>query len=226
MAEMAMGYGSEFQLMRMLGHHRNYLDNLIKGATKCNLDPKWMDYPVNLKRDSLDGELVGIEPFKGLSNYKDIEKAWKDYWPQRGTSQNWDAVFIQESTYYFVEAKANEEEAYQECGASSEESIKKITRAFEKTCGNPQLAKEWINSNCYQLANRLAFVHFCKMVGVDAKILYISFLNGYRVNTYKNVDSISVWEDVWKKQYETLKLTDKLKSDILHIYPDCEKIEF
>ena len=29
MAEMGLGYGSEFQLLRFLGHHRNELDRLI-----------------------------------------------------------------------------------------------------------------------------------------------------------------------------------------------------
>ena len=29
MAEMGLGYGSEFQLMRFLGHHRDYLNDLF-----------------------------------------------------------------------------------------------------------------------------------------------------------------------------------------------------
>lgn len=29
MAEMALGYGSEYQLLRFLGHHRNLLNNEI-----------------------------------------------------------------------------------------------------------------------------------------------------------------------------------------------------
>ena len=30
MAEMALGYGSEFQLLRYLGHHRSYLNQKIR----------------------------------------------------------------------------------------------------------------------------------------------------------------------------------------------------
>ena len=32
MAEMGLGYGSEYQLMRFLGHHRDDLDKMIQNA--------------------------------------------------------------------------------------------------------------------------------------------------------------------------------------------------
>jgi len=35
MAEMGLGYGSEFQLLRFLGHHRDELNNLIHESTEC-----------------------------------------------------------------------------------------------------------------------------------------------------------------------------------------------
>ena len=49
MAEMALGYGSEYQLLRYLGHHRNFLDSKIKEATKSDSPIEWMDYPVSTK---------------------------------------------------------------------------------------------------------------------------------------------------------------------------------
>ena len=228
MAEMGLGYGSEFQLLRYLGHHRNYLNDKIRKVIGDGTI-EWLDYPIDLKRDSRDGELCGIDCFKNLSNYKDILKEWKKYWPQRGNSHNWDGIFIQNGkngrTWYFVEAKAHLEEANQECSAKSTVSIEKIINAFENTCGNKPLAEEWQKSNCYQLANRLAFINFCKKVGIPAKLLYISFVNGYGINPEKNVTRKDDWKAKWDKEFDCLQLTKEQKSNIKRVYIDCHKPE-
>ena len=64
-------------------------------------------------------------------------------------------------------------------------------------------------------------MRFCAKNGIKAKLLYISFINGYY---RKNVRSRESWEnDVWNKQFETLGLTqDSVRDLIYHIYPDCE----
>ena len=94
MAEMALGYGSEFQLLRYLGHHRFYLDEEIKKVIGKG-DITWMDYPINDKRDSCDGEWTEIECFKKRPDYNHIKNEWGKFWPQRGSSHNWDGIFIQ-----------------------------------------------------------------------------------------------------------------------------------
>lgn len=222
MAEMKIGYGSEYQLLRYLGHHRKFLyEEITKVVGVGEID--WLDYPNDLNRDSRDGELKGIECFRKLINFDEIEKQWKVFWPQSGNAHNWDGIFIQNGIWYFVEAKANLKEANQKCSAESKESIEIITQAFEETCGCRKLAEEWQSSNCYQLANRLAFIHFCKKVGIKAKLLYISFINGYDFNPQKNVDNKLAWENKWNEEYKTLRLTDDLKSNIVNIYIDCHK---
>ena len=222
MAEMALGYGSEFQLLRYLGHHRNYLnDEIMKVIGNGQIE--WLDYPIELKRDSQDGELCGIECFKNLSNFREIQEKWKTYWPQRGNAHNWDGIFIQNGIWYFVEAKAHIEEANQQCTAQNSESIETIIKAFEDTCGNRLLAEQWQKSNCYQLANRLAFINFCEKVGIKAKLLYVSFINGYEINTNKNVSDVKAWEDKWKEEFEQLKISDKHMSELFRVYIDCHK---
>ena len=52
MAEMALGYGSEYQLLRYLGHHRMFLDYQIKTAICNDLPIYWYDYPNDFQRDS------------------------------------------------------------------------------------------------------------------------------------------------------------------------------
>ena len=102
MAEMALGYGSEFQLLRYLGHHRNYLNDEIRKVIGDG-PIEWLDYPVKINRDSHDGELCGIECFKNLSNYSQIKEKWNEYWPNSGSAHNWDGIFIQNEIWYFVE---------------------------------------------------------------------------------------------------------------------------
>ena len=69
MAEIALGYGSEYQLLRYLGHHRNFLDSKIKEATKNDSPIEWMDYPVDNSRDSHDGEWTDVKFFKHLPQF-------------------------------------------------------------------------------------------------------------------------------------------------------------
>lgn len=223
MAEMAIGYGSEYQLLRYLGHHRRFLFQKIKDVIHTQEEIEWIDYPVDEKRLSMDGELKGVECFKVLPCYKSIREAWKMFWPQSGNSHNWDGVFKVGNTWYFVEAKAHLDEAFQYCGAKNTDSQKKITNAFEMTCGNKDLAKKWIESNSYQLANRMAFLHFCKENGIDAKLCYISFLNGFKKTPRLNVENASDWEKIWNEEYHNLQLTEEQKKKIFHVYIDCSK---
>lgn len=177
MAEMAIGYGSEYQLLRYLGHHRYYFFDIIKKATRQEEDIVWLDYPVALHKLSMDGEIKGIECFaKDKSiNYTDLCRKWKKYWPTKGNSQNWDGIFLQGNTWYFVEAKAHLNEANQFCGATNEKSKKIIKIAFVQTTKNEDLAEKWLKSNCYQLANRLSFIKFCKDNNIKAKLCFINF---------------------------------------------------
>lgn len=223
MAEMAIGYGSEYQLLRYLGHHRRFLFQKIKDVIHTQEEIEWIDYPVDEKRLSMDGELKGVKCFKVLPCYKSICEAWKMFWSQSGNSHNWDGIFKVGNTWYFVEAKAHLDEAFQNCGAKNTDSRKKIINAFEMTCGNKDLAKKWIESNSYQLANRMAFLHFCKENGIDAKLCYISFLNGFKKTPRLNVGNVSDWEKIWNEEYHNLQLTEEQKKNIFHVYIDCSK---
>lgn len=224
MAEMRLGYGSEFQLLRFLGHHRDELNELIHESTGMRGEIHWKDFGYDNKRICGDRELKGIECFKSLENYWQINADWEQFWPQSGSAMNWDAIFTIGDTWFFVEAKAHIDEAFQKCSASSIKSQKTIEEAFHQTknwLGLPKNDIKWIKTNCYQLANRLAFLHFCARNGIKAKLLYISFINGY---WRKSVTSQESWEtNVWNKQFETLGITQESINDLIyHIYPNCE----
>lgn len=221
MSKIGWGYGSEYQLLRYLGHHRNYLDREIKNVTGSDSPIQWLDYPVNIKSKSLDGELKNIECFKDEPFYESLRSKWKTFWPQTGNSHNWDGIFIQDGIWYFVEAKAHTGEAHQRCSAKEYGGKPRILQAFIPTCeGNKTLAKQWLESDCYQLANRLAFIHFCKTNGINAKLCLISFLNGNK-RSRKEVHNTETWDKVWEEEYSTLSLTKTQRDDILRVYIEC-----
>lgn len=224
MSKMGYGYGSEFQLLRYLGHHRNYLDNQIKAKTGSNSPIQWYDHPINRKTTSYDAELKDIECFKDELFFEELRVKWGKFWPQRGNSQNWDAVFRQNDTWYFVEAKAHIGEAHQKCSAKEHGGRPKILQAFISTCnGNKTLAEQWLESDCYQLANRLAFIHFCKENGLKVKICLICFISGYNADPTKEVINNETWNELWIEEFRKLSLNDKQKKDILQINIDCLK---
>lgn len=225
MAEMGLGYGSEYQLMRFLGHHREELDMMIQNATGQSGVVKWKDFPYDDERLSGDGEWKGIECFNKLDNYSEIEDRWKHFWPQRGTAMNWDGIFTIGDTWFFVEAKAHEDEAYQQCSASSDKSKAIINNAFNKTItwlgAKPKI--NWIDTNCYQLANRLAFLYFCHQCGIKSRLVYIGFINGFR-RKKDEVQSVDAWMNVWRDELCTLGLDiNSMSPYISFIHPDCEK---
>lgn len=231
MAEMGLGYGSEFQLMRFLGHHRNELNKLIHEATNTDGQIEWLDFPYDDERISGDGEWKGMSCFKelGKEKYTEIETEWNSYWPQRGTSMNWDGVFKIEETWFFVEAKAHKAESFQKCSASSESSLKSINDAFKSTQEwlsqqglTVQLDKKWIETDCYQLANRLAFLHFCDKCNIKARLVYIGFVKGFR-RIKDEVQYAEEWWGIWKEELEALGVDIKeIAPYISFVHPNCE----
>ena len=107
------------------------------------------------------------------------------------------------------------------CSAKEYGGKPRILQAFIPTCeGNKTLAKQWLESDCYQLANRLAFIHFCKTNGINAKLCLISFLNGNK-RSRKEVHNTETWDKVWEEEYSTLSLTKTQRDDILRVYIEC-----
>ncbi len=227
MAEMALGYGSEYQLLRYMGHHRNYLDSQIKKVTKSESPIEWMDYPVDEHRDSLDGEWTGISFLQHIrfDDYNQISEEWKKFWPQGGRAQSWDGIFQQDGIIYVVEAKAHILEMEQECHAGSE-SRNIIEKAFEQVTNDSEKAQLWLNSKHYQLANRVAFVHFLNSNGIKAKLCYVMFTNGYLLNATKNVDSEEKFKLAFEEECNKLELGKEERDYIISVVIDAKSDGF
>jgi len=212
MAEMGLGYGSEYHLLRYLGHHRNELNEIINQKTRLKGELIWLDYPKDVKRLSLDGEYLGVD-FLNDKVLKDefspfvigkLLTGWKEYWSGKGKQPNLDGVILHKNEYQLelviVEAKAHLKEIKSETKSASNE---KIQKAFKETKKNLNISSSnWFGKH-YQLANRLALINYLRNE-IEASLLYIYFLNGYEKRQLKNnkielienksVENIQDWE--------------------------------
>lgn len=241
MGTIGLGYGSEYQLLRMLGHHRNEFFAQLSKELKIKSDINWLDYTYDSKSVSLDGELQAVQCFEYRPDYDVIFKEWKNFWPQQGTQQSWDGIFTADDKWYFVEAKAHLGEASTDKRTTNDSSIKKIQNAFVWTIQqlniNNRTGEDWFKSPFYQLANRLSFIEFCRnKFNINAELLYIHFVDGYEkpglscngrptrsvIKEDKGVKTSKEWEDLWSEELSDLGLTE-VPSFVHQVTVNCNR---
>jgi hypothetical protein len=235
MAEMALGYGSEFQLLRFLGRHRQELeDEIILNAgigNKKDVIVEWPDFPYWINNGLwFDGEHDSIAFLSEKSTfYEDLRKKWHNYWPQTGKPQCWDAILHCYSNdaskkidkWFIVEAKAHLQEL-ESSSSAGKESREIISKAFVETQKRFGIISNnsWLE-RYYQLANRLAFVNFLLENGINVSILNVYFINGWPNDEFKNVTNETQWQDKIKEEYEYLGINENAKKYISEIFLDC-----
>jgi len=136
MGKMALGYGSEFHLLRWLGRHRIEFNKRIKNTIGVD-NVTWLDFNFDKTNEIPDKELIGLEFLENEPEFNKLLNSWKNEWPQSGNSMNWDLIgyTINKNikTWILIEAKAHLGEIQQSCGASSIKSKEKIKNAL---CGD------------------------------------------------------------------------------------------
>lgn len=180
MAQIGYGYGSEFQLMRFLGHHRNLLEKTIRKSIDIyDGSFQWFDFGFadREKIISGDSEMCGLSFLKNdipkISHVCDIVKkyAWDfDGW------QYWDAIFLLNGVIYFVEAKAHKEEiksGNKKHGDTHSQEILEFMKG-QYACATEEWLKDY-----YQFANHLSTVSLLNNNGISCKLVNIYFVNGY-----------------------------------------------
>src|SRR5207244_1710270 len=127
MGKLGAGYGSEWQLTRFLGRHRNAWDQAIRELLASDGTPglvriDWLDFPFSPHTETYDQERKGLDFL--IEEHKDKWIRWKkDFWPDHQSPRidrtgihTWDAIgrlhFAQSSRpeWLLVEAKAHKEE--------------------------------------------------------------------------------------------------------------------
>ncbi len=193
---MELGYGSEYQLFRCLGHHRHEFDGLIRSSLGIHRASciDWLDFPADHSRRSGDGEWKSIQCFRCRLHVSEMES--------KG------------------------------CGAR-DGSLAMIRNALDQAregLFSGRAAKPWYGGAAdlsYQLANRLAFLWFCQGIAkVDARIVYLEFLNGYNSGDLDlSVRNNREWDEAWKEQWRRLGIPEELGNEkVSRISIDCKKI--
>ncbi|MCK4357246.1 MAG: hypothetical protein KAW92_00610 [Candidatus Cloacimonetes bacterium] len=220
MGKMAIGYGSEFHLLRLLGRHRKELNKAIRCELKISSSIDWLDFPYNKKTVTYDGEYIGVD----FLEIPGIEKEWEKCWPSKKNAMNWDAIAKVEDEWLLFEAKAHAGELKSNSVASNTSQIE-ITKSFKKLASKRgiKITNDWLKQY-YQKANRLLFLHFLHDYDIKAKLVFIYFINGYEKDN-KSIKSKNVWMSILKKQNTYLNITTNewVKDNVFNVFIDAIK---
>lgn len=226
MGKMALGYGSEFHLLRYLGRHRTCLD--LKVQKLLDIDNlTWLDFDFDPKADFFDSELKGLSFLTGDPSFDAVDICFKKEWPQSGNAMNWDAIAYSakedKKIWILVEAKAHIGEISQDCRASAEISLAKIETALEQTVKNigvyPLPNNPW-TKRYYQLANRLYVLDLLKRNGVDAILLNIYFTGDMYSSSRKSPIDKMGWQSAIQEMKNYLNIKDANALRVFDLFLD------
>ena len=220
MGKMALGYGSEFHLLRWLGRHRIEFNKRIKNTIGVD-NITWLDFNFDKTNEIPDKELIGLEFLENEPEFNKLLNSWKNEWPQSGNSMNWDLIgyTINKNikTWILIEAKAHLGEIQQSCGASSIKSKEKIKNALSNTAKNNGIIikkdKPWTNK-FYQFANRIYVLDLLKRNGINAKLINIYFVGDMISRNRKSPRN----KEEWKPKIDEMKNYLSVENSNLEIY--------
>jgi hypothetical protein len=228
MGKMALGYGSEFHLLRWTGRHRNEFDKRVKKLLHID-NIYWVDFNFDKGKDIPDKELVGLSFLENEPNYQEVLSYWKKEWPQKGNSMNWDLIgyTIQGGikTWILIEAKAHLGELSQSSGAS-ENSLLKIEETLLKTAKNNRITiiedSPWTKKH-YQFANRIYVLDLLKRCGIKSKLVNIYFIGDKILKNRKSPQNIKEWTVEIEKMKKYLNIENSDLIDIENLYLEVDK---
>ncbi|MBE6646216.1 MAG: hypothetical protein E7611_01080 [Ruminococcaceae bacterium] len=198
--QLALGYGSKYQLLRMLGWHRDDFNKKVMKALSMDGTIHWFDFHYD---EECDKELLNVEFLP------QIDTEWKEHWACGSGGINWDAVGItDDGTYILVEAKAHLTEMKNSASgspASIDKNKKRIAEVINHY-GIKTTPEAWMQDN-YQLANRIVITHFLQSKGLKVKLIYVLFENGYHFNR-DNSESVSEkeWNNEMNRELEEMRI--------------------
>jgi hypothetical protein len=151
--------------------------------------------------------------------YPHLVPALKKFWPARGPQ--WDALAqTSNGDILFVEAKAHVEEMCSTATAAGPESLKRIEATLDdvaRQLGAKPGHALW-SQFFYQIANRLAHLHFLRENGVHAWLVLVNFLGDKELHGPTTKEA---WEAAYQVAFHVMGLRkDHLHSRfMMHIYP-------
>lgn len=153
---------------------------------------KWLQLAVNRRPELIEHPSIGyvdwLSPLEAddYAEYRDaaflhlvglghLAPALAEFWPARGPQ--WDALGRSGTNIVLVEAKAHIAELLSPPCAAGPASLARIEAAFERVRADLGISAGalWTQS-FYQLANRLAHLHFLISKGIEAHLLLFGFV--------------------------------------------------
>lgn len=142
------------------------------------------------------------------------------FWPSRGPQ--WDALGVTSGgTVLLVEAKAHIAEMCSPASSASEASLNLIKLRLHETAealGARRERADW-HIVFYQLANRLAHLHWLHDQGVDARLVLVNFLNDKEM---AGPTSAAEWMAAYRVALHALGLSPRhrLSPYTIEVFPD------
>lgn len=166
-------------------------------------------------RDDAFLELLGLDR---------LAPSLKEFWPARGPQ--WDALGVtSNNTVLLVEAKAHIPEMCSGACGASDGSLARIRKRLDETAaflGAKPTRAEW-HLVFYQLANRLAHLHWLRNQNLDARLVMVNFINDDDMN---GPTSREEWEAAYQVALYTMGIRRQhpLASFVIDVFPDVQKL--
>lgn len=210
--------------LRLLGRHRNYFDlKILQALGYKDKKIEWLDFKYDPKQFIPDREYIGIEFLENTTNYQILKNSWRKYWPSTKNAQNWDAICKIDNEWILVEAKSHKNEIFSKSTAGSKSKQFISDRFNDIKLKYGITTKEDWNDKYYQKANRILFLENLHANNINAKLLFIYFLNGYRKNGVQcGVKTESEWIKLIIEQdtYLGIANNNRIKSNIVDLVID------
>lgn len=155
----------------------------------------------------------------GLGQHAEAIRA---FWPSSGPQ--WDALGRSGDTIILVEAKAHLREFFSPGTQAGPASKTVIDAALSevKTALGARDVSDW-SQLFYQYTNRLAFLWWMRSRGIDARLLFVSFVGDVEMS---GPSSAAEWKAAFTTAEHALGLNSRhaLSRYVDHIYPDVRRL--
>jgi hypothetical protein len=152
-----------------------------------------------------------------------LKEALKSFWPARGPQ--WDALGITDrEDVLLIEAKAHINELFSPASAAGDVSMQMIKGALSETAEamGAKPVSPW-ETTFYQLANRLAHLHFLRERGVNAWLVLVNFIGDRDMHGPLIQEE---WEAAYKVVWHVLGVSEhrSLSEFVIHSYPQISQL--
>lgn len=160
--------------------------------------------------------------FLQLLGLERLETSLRAFWPRQGPQ--WDALGLTAEGPVLVEAKAHLREFFTPASQAGPVSLARIEAAFAAVQADLRIRPDVPWARVYfQYANRLAHLWWLRAQGIDAKLLFVSFLHDDDIG---GPSSAEIWHTAFAGADYALGLPSRhrLSEHVLHVTPDVRRI--